>query len=207
MRMEIRQLSIAGAFEVLPKVHADDRGAFLEWFRADRFAEGAGHRFDLAQANLSVSAAGTVRGVHFAQLPPGQAKYVTCVHGAILDVVVDIRVGSPTFGQWEAVRLDDSDRGAVYLSEGLGHAFMALAEGTVVSYLCSAPYAPGREHGIHALDPALGIDWPLAGRDGQGLAPRLSPKDQQAPTLEEARHSGLLPRYEEATAYVATLRS
>src|SRR3954466_268731 len=124
--MEIRELMIGGAFEVTPRVHGDARGAFLEWFRADRFTEATGHPFTLAQANASVSAAGTVRGIHFAQLPPSQAKWVTRLRGAVLDVIVDIRVGSPTFGTWETVTLDDEDRRAAYLSEGLGHAFMAL---------------------------------------------------------------------------------
>lgn len=204
--VEIRELSIAGAFEVTPRVHGDDRGSFLEWFRADRFAEATGHRFTLAQANASVSAAGTLRGIHFADLPPGQAKWVTCLRGAAVDVVVDIRVGSTTYGLWEVVSLDDSDRRAVYLSEGLGHGFMALEDDCVVSYLCSAPYAPGREHGVHPLDPAIGISWPSAGRDGASLAPRLSDKDAQAPTLAEAEQAGLLPTSDAATAFVESLR-
>ena len=197
---------MSGAFEVTPKVHGDDRGTFLEWFRADRFAEATGHPFTLAQANASVSSAGTLRGVHFAQLPPSQAKWVTCLRGAALDVVVDIRVGSPTFGAWDSVMLDDADRRAVYLSEGLGHAFMALEDDTVVSYLCSAPYAPGREHGVHPLDPAVGIEWPTAGRDGSPLRPLLSAKDEQAPSLAAAEQAGLLPSYDEAVAYVGSLR-
>lgn len=204
--MKIRELSIAGAFEVTTRVHGDDRGAFLEWFRADRFAEATGHTFTLAQANASVSSAGTLRGIHFAQLPPSQAKWVTCLAGAVLDVVVDLRVGSPTFGQWDAVSLDDVERRAIYLSEGLGHAFLALEDHTVVSYLCSAPYAPGREHGIHPLDPAIGIEWPSVGRDGSPLEPLLSGKDAGAPSLAEAERSGLLPSYDEAQAYVASLR-
>ena len=152
--MDVKELGIEGAWVVTPRIHEDSRGAFLEWFRADRFEEAAGHRFDLQQANCSVSAAGTVRGIHFAALPPSQAKYVTCLAGAALDVVVDVRVGSPTYGRWEAVELDDVSRRAVYLSEGLGHAFMALADGTVMAYLCSAPYAPEREHEVQPLDPA-----------------------------------------------------
>jgi dTDP-4-dehydrorhamnose 3,5-epimerase len=205
--MQIRELPITGAFEVTPQVHGDERGAFLEWFRADRFAEATGHPFTLAQANASVSAAGTVRGVHFAQLPPSQAKWVTCLRGAILDVVVDIRVGSPTYGTWESVQLDDEDRRALYLAEGLGHAFMALEDDSVVSYLCSAPYAPGREHGVHALDPAIGIEWPTADRAGKPIEPLLSDKDQQAPSLAEAEKSGLLPTYDDALAFVASLRA
>jgi dTDP-4-dehydrorhamnose 3,5-epimerase len=204
--VEIRELSVSGAFEVTPQVHGDERGAFLEWFRADRFAEATGHPFTLAQANASVSSAGTLRGIHFAQLPPSQAKWVTCLRGAVLDVVVDIRVGSPTFGAWDSVLLDDEHRRAIYLSEGLGHAFMALEDDTVVSYLCSAPYAPGREHGVHPLDPEVGIEWPTVGRDGRPLEALLSDKDAQAPTLTVAGQSGLLPSYDEALAYVASLR-
>jgi len=147
-----------------------------------------------------VSRRGVLRGVHFADVPPGQAKYVTCVAGAILDVVVDIRVGSPTFGRWEAVRLDDENRRALYVAEGLGHAFLALSESATVVYLCSQPYAPAREHGIHPLDPELGIDWPL---DGE---PVLSAKDAAAPTLAEARAAGLLPGYDACLDFYASLR-
>jgi dTDP-4-dehydrorhamnose 3,5-epimerase len=204
--MDIRELPIQGAFEVTPQVHGDPRGEFLEWFRADRFTEATGHPFTLAQANASVSSAGTLRGIHFAQLPPSQAKWVTCLQGAILDVVVDIRVGSPTYAEWEAVQLDDEKRRALYLSEGLGHAFMALEDNTVVSYLCSAPYAPGREHGVNPLDPTIGIDWPASDRDGRPVRPLLSDKDRQAPSLTEAEKAGLLPTYDEALAYVASLR-
>jgi dTDP-4-dehydrorhamnose 3,5-epimerase len=202
----IEETRIQGAFAVTPEQHRDDRGVFFEWFRSDAFVEATGHRFTIAQANFSVSSAGTLRGIHFAQLPPSQAKYVTCPAGAILDVVVDIRVGSPTFGQWEAVGLDDENRKALYLAEGLGHAFMALADHTVVNYLCSAPYAPGREHGIHPLDPGIGIVWPDVGRDGTVLEPSLSLKDQGAPVLTDLVDSGLLPTRDEAEEYLDSLR-
>jgi dTDP-4-dehydrorhamnose 3,5-epimerase len=202
----IEETKIPGAFAVTPQQHRDDRGVFLEWFRSDRFVEAAGHRFSIAQANCSVSSAGTIRGIHFAQLPPSQAKYVTCPSGAILDVVVDLRVGSPTFGQWDAVQLDDQDRKALYIAEGLGHAFLALEDRTVVNYLCSAPYAPGREHGVHPLDPGVGIDWPTVGRDGSPLTHSLSPKDEQAPPLADLVDSGLLATYAEAQDFVQGLR-
>jgi dTDP-4-dehydrorhamnose 3,5-epimerase len=179
---------------------------FLEWYAAREFEAAVGHPLDLRQANCSVSAAGVVRGIHFADVPPSQAKYVTCLRGAVLDVVVDLRAGSPTFGAWDSVLLDDVDRRAVYLGEGLGHAFMSLEDGSTVAYLCSAPYAPGREHGVHPLDPAIGIDWPTRGRDGRALEPLLSAKDAAAPTLAEAAERGLLPTAEAATAYVASLR-
>lgn len=194
--MQIEELPIEGAWVVTPRIHGDDRGAFLEWFKDPVFHEAVGQRLDLAQANCSVSARGVVRGIHFADVPPSQAKYVTCVKGAVLDVIVDIRVGSPTFGQWTSVLLDDRDRRAVYLSEGLGHGFASLADGSTVVYLCSEPYAPTREHEVHPLDPALGIDWQLAGTE-----PELSGKDAAAPTLAEAAERGLLPTWEECTAY------
>jgi dTDP-4-dehydrorhamnose 3,5-epimerase len=198
--MKIRPLSIEGAWEITPKLHGDPRGLFTEWYRFDHLAETVGHPLDLQQANLSVSAAGVVRGVHFADVPPGQAKYVTCVRGEILDVVVDLRVGSPTFGRWEGVRLDETDRAAVYLSEGLGHGFCALSDDATLTYLCSSTYSPTGEHGVHPLDPDLDIDWPAG-------TPLLSAKDEAAPTLAEALASGLLPRYEETVAYTESLRT
>ncbi|MGW5523813.1 dTDP-4-dehydrorhamnose 3,5-epimerase family protein [Gordonia sp. NPDC003950] len=203
--MKVRPLSIAGAWEFTPVLHGDARGLFTEAFKADVISETIGHRFDLAQVNLSVSAAGVLRGVHFADVPPGQAKYVTCPSGAILDVIVDIRVGSPTFGTYDTVLLDDVDRRTVYLSEGLGHAFLSLADGSTVTYLCSTGYNPGAEHGINPLDEELGIEWPTTGRDGSALNYELSAKDTAAPGLLEAAESGLLPRYDEVTEYLTGL--
>ncbi|MCH5641648.1 MULTISPECIES: dTDP-4-dehydrorhamnose 3,5-epimerase family protein [unclassified Gordonia (in: high G+C Gram-positive bacteria)] len=203
--MKVRPLAIDGAWELTPVQHGDARGLFAEAFKADLLAEVIGHRFDLAQVNLSVSAAGVLRGVHFADVPPGQAKYVTCASGAILDVIVDIRVGSPTFGTYDTVLLDDADRRAVYLAEGLGHAFCALADHSTVTYLCSTGYNPSAEHGINPLDPALGIEWPTLGRDGTPLTYELSGKDTAAPSLAEARDSGLLPSYDDVTAYLRSL--
>ena len=191
--MEYRALKIPGAWEITTRKFADDRGVFLEYFKDEAFTEAVGHTLDLAQANCSVSAAGVVRGLHFADVPPGQAKYVTCASGAVLDVVVDIRVGSPTFGQWDSVLLDDVDRRAIYISEGLAHAFMSLEDQSTVLYLCSTGYAPGREHGIDPLDAEIGIAWPTVGRDGAPIHPILSAKDAEAPSLSAARESGLLP--------------
>jgi dTDP-4-dehydrorhamnose 3,5-epimerase len=205
--VQARPLSIDGAFEITPVQRADDRGLFLEWFKASTFTELAGHQFDLAQANLSVSAAGVLRGIHFSDVPPGQAKYVMCIRGAAHDVVVDIRVGSPTFGQWDSVVLDDVDRRQVYLGEGLGHAFMALEDDTTIVYLCSSGYAPRREHGVDPLDPALGITWPGTGRDGSPLTPILSDKDRDAPTLRSAEASGLLPRHDAVRGHTNLLRT
>jgi dTDP-4-dehydrorhamnose 3,5-epimerase len=197
--VEARELAVPGAWEITPKQHTDDRGVFFEWFTDAGFRAFAGHRLDLRQANCSISAAGVLRGLHFAQLPPSQAKYVTCVRGAVFDVAVDIRVGSPTFGQWDSVLLDDRDRRSIYLSEGLAHGFLALQDDSTVMYMCSAGYAPDREHTIRATDPALGIDWP-----GTGNA--LSDRDAAAPTLEEVKAAGLLPTWDDTRAFVEELR-
>jgi len=196
--MKIRPLTIKGAYEITPVQHGDPRGRFLEWYRFDELAAEVGHPLRLAQANISVSAAGVVRGIHFADVPPGQAKYVTCTRGALLDVIVDIRVGSPTFGQWDSVRLDDTDHRCVYVPEGVGHGYCALTDDTMIVYLCSEPYNPAGEHAVHPLDPDLGIEWPSA-------SPVLSARDAAAPSFAQAREAGLLPDYATCQAYSASL--
>lgn len=198
--MQIRELAVPGAFEVSPVLRTDDRGVFLEWYRHDLLAAAVGHPLDLRQANTSVSARGVVRGIHFADVPPGQAKYVTVTAGAVIDYVVDIRVGSPTFGVWDSVLLDTIDRRAVYLAEGLGHAFVSLEDRSTVSYLVSDVYRPDAEHGITPLDPEIGLDFPFA-RDEL----LLSPKDLDAPTLATAAQLGMLPTWDDVIAYVSAL--
>ena len=194
-------LSIEGAWAFTPPIRSDARGSFLELFRGGELLDALGYRMDVAQANCSVSRQGVIRGVHFADVPPGQAKYVSCLSGAILDVVVDLRTGSPGYGRWEAVRLDDENRRSLFISEGLGHGFTALSETATVVYLCSTPYAPGREHGVQPLDPAMGIAWPDGGE------PVLSHKDAAAPSLAEADAAGLLPSYRDCQARTAALRA
>lgn len=198
--MQIRELSIPDAYEITPKQHADDRGLFLEWYRFDRLEEAVGHSLDLKQGNTSVSRRGSVRGIHFADIPPSQAKYVTATHGAVLDFAIDIRVGSPTFGQWDTVLLDDKDRRAIYVSEGLGHCFVALTDDATVSYLVTDVYNPTHEHGINPLDPEVELVFPI---DAGDLL--LSPKDTDAPGLSEAAASGLLPTWDAARAFYASL--
>jgi dTDP-4-dehydrorhamnose 3,5-epimerase len=185
--MKIRPLAIDGAAELVPALHGDPRGLFLEWFRPDHLAAETGHTMAVAQANMSVSAKGVVRGIHFADVPPGQAKYVTCVRGAVLDVIVDIRPFSPTFGQWDSVRLAEEDRHAVFISAGLGHGFCALTDDATLVYLCSETYNPAAEHTIHPLDPELAIAWPAE-------TPLLSDRDAAAPSLAQARSLGLLSK-------------
>jgi dTDP-4-dehydrorhamnose 3,5-epimerase len=196
-----RELAVPGAWELTPDVHTDSRGLFFEWFTDSSFHTFAGHRFELHQANCSVSSAGVLRGLHFAQLPPSQAKYVTCLQGSVFDVVVDIRVGSPTFGQFDTVVLDDRERRSVYISEGLGHGFLALQDNSTVMYLCSAGYNPGREHTINALDPAIGITWPAVNG-----GPVLSSRDHEAPMLEQVHAAGLLPTWAQTQAFIDGLR-
>lgn len=199
MTVAVRELSVPGAWEITPHQHFDDRGLFYEWFKDGEFRAITQHRLDVRQVNSSVSAAGVLRGLHFAQLPPGQAKYVTCVRGSVFDVVVDIRVGSPRYGRWDSVILDDRDRRSVYVSEGLAHGFLALQDDSTVTYLCSAAYDPAREHTICPTDPAIGIQWPTS-------ALLMSERDRDAPSLQEARLGGLLPTWEETRAYVERLR-
>ncbi|HTQ22858.1 dTDP-4-dehydrorhamnose 3,5-epimerase [Mycobacterium sp.] len=200
--MEVRELGIEGAWEITPAIHGDSRGLFFEWLTDREFSAFAGHRLDVRQANCSVSAAGVLRGLHFAQLPPSQAKYVTCVSGSVFDVVVDIRLGSPTFGRWASVLLDATDRKTIYISEGLAHGFLALQDNSTVMYLCSSEYNPQREHTICATDPALAIEWPLV--DGAG--PSMSDRDAAAPSLEQVRSAGLLPDWQQTQAFIDTLR-
>jgi dTDP-4-dehydrorhamnose 3,5-epimerase len=196
----MQSTGIDGAYVFTPRIYPDNRGTFHEWFRADDVAQDLGYRFDLAQANCSVSRRGVVRGIHFTDVPPGQAKYVMCASGSVLDVVVDLRVGSPTYLRWEAVGLDDESRRAVFLAEGLGHGFMALSPQATVMYLCSTGYAPGLEHGVDPLDPEIGIAWP-----GEGDV-ILSDKDAGAPTAAQAQQAGMLPLYTVCMDFAARQR-
>ncbi len=199
--MQVRELAIPGGYEFGPPVFPDERGLFVAPFQEQVLRGATGHRLHVAQTNHSVSQPGVVRGVHFTDVPPGQAKYVYCPRGARLDVAVDVRTGSPTFGTWDAVRLDSESYRAVYLAEGIGHAFLALAEDTVMVYLCSTSYAPDREHTVHPLDAALDLPWPA------DVEPVLSGKDAAAPTLAEAAGSGLLPSWHDCQARYAQLRA
>jgi dTDP-4-dehydrorhamnose 3,5-epimerase len=178
--MRVRNTEIQGAWVFTPTQHADERGVFLEAFTASAFRGATGRDLTLAQLNVSVSKRGVVRGIHAARTPPGQAKYVQCLAGRIIDIIVDIRPGSRTFGQHVAIELDDITREAVFIEEGLGHAFCVLSESATVAYITSTPYCPGSEFGINPLDPDLAIPWPT------DLKLVLSPKDQAAPTLRES---------------------
>jgi dTDP-4-dehydrorhamnose 3,5-epimerase len=197
---KMESLSIDGAWVYTPRIFTDDRGQFNEWFRSGEFESDLGYSLDLKQVNSSVSYRGVIRGIHFTSVPPGQAKYVFCPVGSILDVIVDLRVGSPTFLRWEAVRLDDVDRRAVCLEHGLGHAIMGLTDGATAVYLCTSTYSPDDDHEIDPFDPEIAITWPT---DTEYI---LSAKDSAAPSVASARASGVLPSYGECLAATEALR-
>ncbi len=193
-------MSVLDAYRMTPDQIPDRRGLFYEAWRGSELEKLTGHRFPVCQVNYSVSSRHTLRGIHGTMLPPGQGKIVTCVRGAALDVVVDLRVGSPTFGKFDTTLQEAGSGIAVYLPDGLGHAFLALEDDTCMNYLCSAEYVPGTMVDIQALDPALGIPWPLE------ADPIRSDKDAAAPTLERAVELGLLPTFEDARAVDAVDR-
>ncbi|MGP8297721.1 dTDP-4-dehydrorhamnose 3,5-epimerase family protein [Streptomyces inhibens] len=183
-------LDIDGAYLYTPRIFPDHRGTFHESYRSVELTAFTGQPMPVAQVNCVVSGKGTLRGVHFCDVPPGQAKYVMCMTGRVFDVVVDVRVGSPTFGRWRGVLLDGDQPRGLYLAEGLGHALLALTEGAKVSYMCSQAYDPARERAVNAFDVELGIEWPL-----EPARCVLSDKDTAAPSLAEALEAGLLPRH------------
>jgi dTDP-4-dehydrorhamnose 3,5-epimerase len=156
----------------------DERGFFMETFKQSEFVRG-GIRRNFVQDNFSYSHKGTVRGLHYQLNPAAQGKLVACLHGEIYDVAVDLRKGSPTYGQWVGVILSAENRRMLWVPEGFAHGFQALSEGTMVWYKVTSEYSPAAERGIRWDDPALGIDWPLR---GEAL---LSPKDRVLPTLAE----------------------
>lgn len=188
--MKVRELAVEGAYELTPQSFHDDRGFFLSPYQQQAFADAVGRPlFPVRQASFSRSRRGVVRGVHLTAAPPGMAKFAFCTGGSALDVVVDTRVGSPTYGTWDSIVLDQRDFRAVYLPVGVGHLFVALEEDTTVSYLLSAAYIAERELAVSPRDPDLGLPLP---RDVPLV---LSDRDLAAPTLAEARAAGLLPDY------------
>ncbi|MFH9138861.1 dTDP-4-dehydrorhamnose 3,5-epimerase family protein [Streptomyces sp. NPDC017524] len=200
--MQSRELSVEGAIEFTPQVFDDERGIFLSPYQESAFSGTTGHSlFRVAQTNHSRSQQGVVRGLHYTRTPPGCAKYVYCARGRTLDIAVDIRVGSPTFGRSDAVLLDTEDFRAVYFPVGVAHGFVALEDDTVVSYLLSGEYVPENELALSILDPELAL--PIPG----DIEPILSGRDLAAPTLEKAASDGLLPDYAECLAIDRALRS
>jgi dTDP-4-dehydrorhamnose 3,5-epimerase len=185
--MHARSLSIHGAWVLQSQVFADERGTFSEWFKSSLLTELTGVPFEPQQANVSVSHAGVIRGIHYSLAPHGQAKLVTVMSGSILDFAVDVRIGSPTFGKYEAVQLVAGDGKTMCLQSNMAHAFQALEDNTVVSYLVSSEYSPTEEKEISPVCPILQIKW------AQNLPLILSEKDRSAPTLSQQSEAGFLP--------------
>lgn len=174
--MKLIETGLPGCVVIEPQVFGDDRGFFYESFNLDRLApHGIAPRF--VQGNVSSSRRGVLRGLHY-QWPNPQGKYVSVVEGEVWDVAVDIRRGSPTFGQWTAVVLSAENRRHFWIPEGFAHGFVTLSERAVFTYLCTATYDPVADASVRWDDPALAIDWPVA-------EPVLSPKDAVAPLLAD----------------------
>ena len=181
--------SIEGAWIVTPDRFGDERGWFQEWFRASRLREETGVDFRPVQTNVSKSARGTVRGVHYSMATGGQGKFVTVISGAIDDYVVDIRLGSPTFGEWTKIRLTADEPMAVLIDPHLGHAFHAVNDNTIVCYLVDAEYNPTAELGISPRELLF------SGDDLDSSYFLLSDRDRDAPSLNDRVKTGELPKY------------
>jgi dTDP-4-dehydrorhamnose 3,5-epimerase len=190
--MSFTPLKIEGSWVFTPFKFPDERGSFHEVFKLPLLAETLGFGFEVKQVNQSVSKAGVVRGIHWADVPPGQAKYVFCSKGSIWDVVVDIRVGSPTFGQFDGEIISAENGKCVLIREGLGHVFLSLEDDTVVNYLCSEPFSPKTEHGINPLDPDLGIPF---GSIWDKSEFEVSEKDLNSLSFREMQNRGALPTF------------
>ena len=186
--MNLRELDIVGLYVAESRVFADDRGFFREWFKLSDF-EATGLTFSAEQSNLSMSTKNVVRGLHYSMAPRGQAKVVTCVYGTLDDVIVDIRVGSPTFGHVVTVPLAADEGTTVVLPAGVAHGFCVTSETAALSYLLSSPYDAPHELEINPLDPEINVPWALTGEAN------LSEKDAAAPSLAQRLAAGELPVY------------
>ncbi|MEV4053680.1 dTDP-4-dehydrorhamnose 3,5-epimerase family protein [Amycolatopsis sp. NPDC049688] len=195
--MEIFRLPIPDTLLIVPRRLTDLRGCFYESFKFDALSAMTGREFRLRQVNNSVSKRNVIRGIHSVVLPPGQAKIVSCVRGAVQDFVVDLRLGSPAFGEYCENRLDAESGESVFIAEGMGHAFLTLTDDTCVSYLCSSEFAPGTQIDLNPFDPGVGLPWKPASE------PTVSEKDAAAPTVREAAARGLLPTYAECREWYA----
>jgi dTDP-4-dehydrorhamnose 3,5-epimerase len=189
--MTAQPLSIHGAWLLQSRVFADERGTFSEWFKSSLLTELTGESFEPVQANVSVSTSGVIRGIHYSLAPRGQAKLVTVLRGSILDVAIDVRIGSPTFGKYDSVELCAGDGQAMFLRHDMAHAFQALEDNTVVSYLVSSEYSPTEEKEISPLCAILNIQW------AQNTQAVLSEKDRVAPDIAKQSALGLLPTFRE----------
>jgi NDP-hexose 3,5-(Or5-) epimerase len=184
--MRFEETDLPGVLVVRQRVHTDPRGDFHESFRAEQLSEAAGTPFTVAQINYSTSRRNTIRGIHGVLSPPGQAKYVSCANGTLLDIAVDLRTGSPSFGLHTVNVLEAAEGTAVFVPEGFGHGFRALTENARICYVLSSAHVPGTQFEIDPLDPDLDLPW------GHESPPLLSEKDAKAMSLQEALGAGVL---------------
>ena len=196
--MKAQPLKISGSWKIEFQKFDDNRGFFYESFKEEDFKKLIGRNLNIKQTNTSSSSKGSVRGIHYALVPPSQAKLVQCQRGSIKYYVIDIRVGSPTFGQFEEIELNENSASAVFIEEGLAHAFVALENQTVVTYFVTEKYNPEREKGINPFDKTLNVKWP-------DLELILSDKDKQAISLEESKAQGLLPSFDECKKFIKSI--
>lgn len=187
--MTLQELSIEGAYLATHKVFPDERGLFREWFKADEIAT-VDSAFSVQQANYSKSKQWVIRGIHYSLAPGGQSKVVTCASGSIVDVLIDLRLDSPSYLKVEYIELSEDSGSVVYIPSGVGHGFIVESESASVVYLTSSGYSPEFEKAICPTDPDLGIKWPLP----IGEIGTISKADTEAPTLLQARESGNLPK-------------
>lgn len=195
-----KELKIKGLWEISLEHFIDNRGSFFESFRLNSLENIIGRKFDVKQSNTSISRAGSIRGIHFAQVPPSQAKYIQCQKGSILDFVIDVRVGSPTFGQHVSIELNSKIPKAIFIEEGLAHAFIALEDDTIVTYFVNQYFNPTNEKAINPLDSEISINW-------GNLKYLISEKDKNAKTLSEMQELGHLPIYEDCLKLIKTLKN
>ena len=196
--MKTSALKISGSWLIEFQKFEDNRGYFYESFKEEDFQKQIGRQLSIKQTNTSSSSKGSVRGIHYALVPPSQAKLVQCQRGSIKDYVIDIRVGSPTFGEFEAIELSENSPTAVFIEEGLAHAFVALENNTIVTYYVSEKFNPEREKGINPFDKTLNVKWP-------DLELILSEKDTSAISLDKAKSQGILPSIDECKAFIKSL--
>ena len=196
--MKTTPLKISGSWIIEFQKFEDNRGYFYESFKEEDFRKQIGRQLSIKQTNTSSSSKGSVRGIHYALVPPSQAKLVQCQRGSIKDYVIDIRVGSPTFGEFEAIELNENSPTALFIEEGLAHAFIALENNTIVTYYVSEKFNPEREKGINPFDKILNVKWP-------DLELILSEKDKSAISLDEAKSQGILPSFDECKAFIKSL--
>jgi dTDP-4-dehydrorhamnose 3,5-epimerase len=182
--MPFEEMKIKGAWVHTPIRHNDNRGHFEEQFKLSQIEHELGRTFTVKQVNQSISHKGVIRGIHYTDSPEGQAKYVSCPTGKIWDAVVDLRKDSPTYSQWDAVELSAENGLSVFISEGLGHAFLSLEDGSVVNYLCSSEYNATADRTINALDPKLSIAFDEVGEKFGILEFSTSQKDAAALNLD-----------------------